>query len=278
MRALIAAELFKIRHRRMTWLLAATIVVLCAAVYALLFAAAANPPGGAGSEATSKLERALAFDNVITFGDAIAFRLATMAAIILAGAMAAGEFGWRTVLTGVTWAGDRRRLALARISALVVAAGVAVALAFGTVVAADGIGNAARGTGVDAGTELPLDLLLAVSRGWLLAAVYVVLAVAIAFATRSTAAAVTLTLGVLFLEPFGAAVLDAFGGPVAAAQHATLSYNVDGVLAANGAVRGTGEALDGYPPEWRAATVLLLVISLIVIATVRSFERRDLTD
>ncbi|GAB4328283.1 MAG: hypothetical protein Kow0010_12150 [Dehalococcoidia bacterium] len=278
MNALIAAELFKLRRRRMTWILAATVVVLCGAVYALLFATVAASSSAPGDETISDLERALAFDNVITFGDAIAFRVATMMTIILAGTMAAGEFGWRTVLTGVTRAGDRRRLVLAKVAALAIAAAAAIALAFGAIVATDLAGNIARTESAHASATFPAHLALAVGRGWLLAVVYVALTVAIAFATRSTAAAIAVPLGILLLEPFGAAALGAIGGPIASLRHLTLSYNVDGVLAANGPVRGTSESLDGYPPEWRSAALLMGLIAILVVATVRSFVRRDLTE
>lgn len=276
MRTLVTAELFKLRRRRMSWILAVAIVGLVAAVYALLFVTASAST--TEDEVLSNLERALGFDNVITFGDAIAFRVATIMVIILAGTLAAGEFGWRTILTGVTWAGDRRGLVLARVAALAIAAAAAVMLAFGALVVADLVGNLARGNSVRADATFPVDLALAVGRGWLLAAVYVAMTVAIAFATRSTAAAIAIPLGVLLLEPFGAAVLDAFGGPFGAMRNFTLSHNVDGILAANGAVQGTGETLDGYPPEWRSAGVLVTVATVLVLVTIRSFARRDLTE
>jgi ABC-type transport system involved in multi-copper enzyme maturation permease subunit len=277
MKGMIAAELFKIRRRRMAWILLAVLPLIVAVVYTLFFTSLAAD-GSAAEDGRHNLEASLAFRNVVTFGDATVFRIVAILAVILGGTTTAAEFGWRTIVTLTAWSGDRRRLVLAKLAALGVCVGVALCVGYAALFAACAVGNAARGT-FEAGDirgELILDAALAAGRGWLLVMVYAVLAVTIATLTRSSAAAVAIPLVVLLIEPFGVAALDALGGPASVAREFTLSRNIDGLLASDGAVAGTNETLAGYPSALRAASFLLVFAMMTAWAGIAAFNRRDI--
>ncbi len=278
MTGMISADLFKLRRRRMTWILLALLPLVVAIVYTLFFVSL-GAKGSAAEDGQRNLEASLAFNNVVSFGDATVFRIVAIVAVIFAGATTAAEFGWRTIVTLAAWSGDRRRLVLARLAALGVFVGLALCVGYVSLFAACAVGNAARGTFEpgDVHAGLFLDGALAASRAWLLVMVYAVLAVTVATLTRSSAAAVAIPLVVLLIEPFGVAALDALGGPASMATEFTLSRNVDGVLASDGAVAGTGESLAGYPPALRAASFLLLFVVLTGWAGIAAFSRRDLS-
>jgi ABC-type transport system involved in multi-copper enzyme maturation permease subunit len=277
MKGIISAELFKLRRRRMTWILLALGPLLVGVIYALFFASLAAG-GSMAEESRHNLETCLSFPNVIPFGDSTVFRIAAILATILAGATTAAEFGWRTIVTITFWTGDRRRLILARLAAMGAFAAVALTVGYVALLAACLAGNLARGT-FDAGdihASLVPDTVLAIARGWLLVMVYVVLAVTIATLTRSSAAAVAIPLVVLLIEPFGVALLDALGGPASMAKDLTLSHNIDGVLAADGAISGTGETLSGYPSALQAALFLAVFTMVTAWAGMTSFAKRDI--
>ena len=96
--------------------------------------------------------------------------------------------------------------------------------------------------------------------------------------TRSAAAAIAIPLGVLLLEPLGAAGLAAIGGIADLAANFTLSHNIDALLAANGSIHGVDEDLSGYPPAWRGGAFLLLFSAITAWLAARTLQRRDMDE
>ncbi|MEX0781695.1 MAG: ABC transporter permease [Dehalococcoidia bacterium] len=278
MNAIVASEWLKVRHRRLTWMLLALVPVVLGVLYALLFIAAATTEHSAEDAADWQVR--LSMENLVTMGDAMVYRLVALFCVILAGSITANEFGWRTILTVATWSGDRRALLAGKLAVVAAASLVFIVLAWATVTAALLIGNAARDTlrGDALTALLVVDLLQAVVVTWAAAMVYAVIAVALAIWTRSAAAAIAIPLGVLLLEPLGAAGLAALGGLPELAANLTLSHNIDAMLAANGPIKGVGEDLSGYPPAWRAALFLVGFSGVTALLTMRTLVRRDIAE
>jgi ABC-type transport system involved in multi-copper enzyme maturation permease subunit len=273
----IASEWLKVRHRRLTWILLALVPVVLGALYALLFFGVAT---ASQSEDSAQWEARLSLENVVTFGDAMVYRLVALFCIVLAGSVTANEFGWRTILTVTTWSGDRRSLLAGKLAVTASVALGFIALAWATVLLATVSGNALRGTlGGDGLTvALGVDLAGAILVTWGAAVVYAVVAVALGIWTRSAAAAIAIPLGVLLLEPLGAAGLAAIGGIADLAANFTLSHNIDALLAANGSIHGVDEDLSGYPPAWRGGAFLLLFSAITAWLAARTLQRRDMDE
>lgn len=275
MRGVIATEWLKLRRRRMTWILLGLTPVVMGVLYGLLFVSAAT--ADANAETAAEWDARLSLANAVTFGDAMVYRLAALFCIIFAGSMTANEFGWRTVLPFTTWTGDARRLLPGKLWACgIVAAGFVLA-GWAAVFVGVLAGNAAQGTldGGEVSGTLTGDLAMAVPVTWAAAMVYGVIAAAIAVWTRSAAGAIAIPLGVLLLEPLGAAGLVALGGVAETIAGLTLSRNIDALLAATGPVRGAGEDLSGYPPAWRGALFLAMFCGVTSWLAIRSLGRRD---
>lgn len=277
MKGIILAEWLKVRRRRMTWILLALVPVVVAVLYALLFAGAvsAEKPEDAAS-----WEARLSLANVVTFGDAMVYRLVALFCVILAGSMTANEYGWRTILTFATWTGDRRLLLVGKLAATGVSAAAFILAAWLTVIGSVVVGNLARGTleTSGAGPTLGVDLFQGFMITWAAAMLYAVIAMALAVWTRSAAGAIAIPVGVLLLEPLGAAALAAMGGLAESAATFTLSYNIDALLAANGPIAGANEDLSGYPPAWQGAGFLLMFMAVTTWLAVRSLGRRDVRE
>jgi ABC-type transport system involved in multi-copper enzyme maturation permease subunit len=274
----IASEWLKVRHRRLTWILMVLVPVVLTALYALLFVGIATADQSPGD--TAEWEARLSLENVVTFGDAMVYRLVALFCIVLAGSVTANEFGWRTILTVTTWSGDRRSLLAGKLAVTASVALGFIALAWATVLLATVSGNALRGTlGGDGLTvALGVDLAAAILVTWGAAVVYAVVAVALGIWTRSAAAAIAIPLGVLLLEPLGAAGLAAIGGIADLAANFTLSHNIDALLAANGSIHGVDEDLSGYPPAWRGGAFLLLFSAITAWLAARTLQRRDMDE
>ncbi len=277
MSGIIAAEWLKIRRRPMTWILLALVPLVVAVLYVLLFVGAASAEN-AGDAA--EWQARLSLENLVTFGDAMVYRLVALFCVILAGSMTANEFGWRTILTFATWSGDRRLLLAGKLAATGIVAAGFVVTAWSVVIASVVAGNLARGTfeGGDIGPLFAVELMRGMVVTWAAAMLYAVVAMALAVWTRSAAGAIAIPVGVLLLEPLGAAALIAMGGIAETAANFTLSYNIDALLAANGRIAGVEEDLSGYPSAWRGGLFLLMFGGVTMWLAVRSLGRRDLRE
>jgi hypothetical protein len=276
--AVFASEWIKVRHRRLTWILLVLVPVVIGVLYALLFAGVASADQSA--EEAKTWDARLSLENLVPFGDAMVYRLVALFCVILAGSMTANEFGWRTILTFATWTGDRRALLTGKLAATGAVALAFVVAAWLTVILAVVMGSAARGTLTAGGVTPGLvpELARAVIITWAAAMVFAVISAALAVWTRSAAGAIAVPLGILLLEPLGAAALTALGGIAEFAANFTLSHNIDGLLTVNGSIDGAGEDLSTYPPAWRAALFLMLFSGVTVLLTVRTLLRRDIRE
>lgn len=274
----LASEWLKVRHRRLTWILLALVPVVIGGLYALLFAGVAS--ADQSPEDAAAWDARLSVENLLTFGDAMVYRLVALFCIILAGSMTANEFGWRTILTVTVWTGDRRSFIAGKLAVTSAVALAFVLVAWLTVATAVLIGSAARGTLTAGAFTLALvpELLRAIAITWAAAMVYAVIAAALAIWTRSAAGAIAIPLGILLLEPLGAAGLTALGSLGDFAANLTLSHNIDGLLTANGPVAGSGEDLSSYPSAWRGALFLVLFVGLTTLLAVRTLIRRDIRE
>lgn len=279
MKGVLRAEVLKVRGRPMAWILLGLLPLLIAALYAILFAGAASADRSASGAATT-LEANLRFVNVVSFGDAIVFRVVAVLGIILAGASAGAEYGWRTIIPSALWAGDRGRLVVARAAVLAGFVAVAVGVGFATVAVADLAGNAAMGTlsTGDAHASLLVHAGPAMGGVWLVASFYVLVAAAMGTWTRSAAAAIAAPIVVLLVEPFGAAMIDALGGVAGTLSNVTISHNVDAVLLANGVPAGADAPTGSYPPALIAAAYLVVLTLGALALAARSLVRRDITE
>ncbi|MGH2609891.1 MAG: ABC transporter permease [Tepidiformaceae bacterium] len=275
---LFASEWLKVRHRRLTWILLALVPAVIGLLYALLFLGVAS--ADQTPEDAAAWDARLSLDNVVSFGDAMVYRLVALFCVILVGSMTANEFGWRTILTVTTWTGDRRSLLAGKLAVTGAVALAFIVAAWVTVVAAVVLGSALRGTlSADSLTFALLpELLRAIAITWAAAMVYAVIAAALAIWTRSAAGAIAVPLGILLLEPLGAAGLAALGGLADFAANFTLSHNIDSVLAANGPIDGAGEDLSAYPPAWRGTLFLALFSAVTVLLTLRTLVQRDIRE
>lgn len=276
--AAFASEWIKVRHRRLTWVLLALVPAVISVLYAMLFASMAS--ADQSPEDAAVWDARLSLSNLVTFGDAMVYRLVALFCVILAGSMTANEFGWRTILTITTWTGDRRSVLAGKLGVTAVVGFVFILAGWAAAASGVVVGNAAQGTlEADAITAgLGLEVVRGIAVTWGAAMIYAVIAAALGIWTRSAAAAIAVPLGILVLEPLGAAALVALGGIAELAASLTLSYNIDALLAANGAIDGTPEDLSGYPAPWRGGLFLALFGVVTVFLTLRTLLRRDIRE
>lgn len=279
----LRAEFFKLRRRRMTWVLAALTVAFITLVYValLLVVIQSEVQGGIPPDQMAEIERLLTMRNVVPFGYNLVFQLIAMFGIILAASAVGTEFGWRTIITVTAWSGDRFRLVAAKLLVLTAFVGIGVLLGFLTSLGASIVTSAIRGTlnlgEVD--TSFVADAILGGLRTWFVALVYTLLAAALAMSGRNTTLGIAVGLALLFLESLFAPLLTILGDQFEAFQKFLISVNVSAVLAANGSVQGLSQPPGpDLPSPWQGAAVLAGYGFSFAALTFAVFVRRDITE
>jgi ABC-2 type transport system permease protein len=281
MTGLLRAEGFKLIRRRMTWIMAILTGGLCLMIYLLIWVALASSDAAQmDAQAVADLERTIALDNVPAFGGNVVWQLAGIMAIILIASSIGQEYSWRTILTLATWTGDRTKIIAAKLI-------VATLLTLGYVVIgflASTLGSLiVEGIRGDLGGEtsngLFVDIVLAAVRVAYALLPYVFLAGTLTLIGRSVALGIAVGVAMLFLEGLVPTVMNLLGDTFSWLKHVTMNWNVQGILAANGYVEGTGSPPDPeLPSAWQAAAVLLLYIAAYVATMLLVINRRDITE
>lgn len=281
----IDAELFKILHRRMTYILLLSVALLVFVSYVLVWWGVRAGPGHRRHAYTDwlALKTTMSFARVTPYGLSLERFFATIAAVIFAGSLMGNEFDWRTVglfsARGVRrWHFVAAKVVVSALFALaVVTVGYIVAVAssawfthlyhlpYGTI-------DAARLWAAIAG----------VARTAFVIAPLVLLALLVGTVLRSAGQAVGVTLGVYLLEGVFTAILDRTQGWTSHIPELMLNFNGDSIMRLNGrfSSEGAGPFIfgSGDAPVWRATTFLTLWgVGFVAVALWR-FQRRDIQE
>lgn len=277
---MLRAEFYKLTRRPMFWILLALVASIVMFVYLSLLLVLETASAEMDAQQLEDFEEFISLPATTSFGFSFSHQMAAIMAVILVASTITTEFGWRTVITLVAWTGNRLQIVSAKL--------VIAALASATLI---GIGYVASFSGSlmtslihgslelsDIGIDFFGDLVAGFGRTWLAVLVYPAGAALIAMWTRSTAAAIAITLAFLFLEPFGLIVLDLLPDPLPGLGDLLVSTNTNALLNANGSYQGLPDEGSGsdLPNVWQATAYLLVVTAASAFITMRMFMRRDI--
>ncbi|MBO9405087.1 MAG: ABC transporter permease [Thermomicrobium sp.] len=290
MRALIAAEWFKVTRRPMTWIALGILLAIMATLRLLLIALSfVSLPSAPGQEMPTNL-----FADLVTLPGAIAdsvnFLPSTgiFALLVVAASFAGTEFAWGTIVPLLARGASRTRFVLAKaLVALVVALLYLIAT---TVV---GLVLGAIASQLHHG-QIPLEwlqrdwreFLLALLRAYWATVPYVLAALAIALVFRSSALAMGMVLAYVIVEQVGLGVLQllrpmiedsGFSWLFTLLDWTLLGQNASTLQALNTrAFLPTGlaeQATSGDLHPWRAAVVLAAYSFAFLLAALVAVRR-----
>jgi ABC-2 type transport system permease protein len=287
MTQLAIAELFKLRKRMMTWVLAFLLVAIIVLLYSILWSISGRSAtfGEHGEFTAQQLRDALFLPSSVPFSLQLVSSFGTLFAVIFAAGAVGSEYAWGTVRLGATAASGRLRLLGARlivVSALI-AIGALLAVVTGLVYST--VIMSASG-GADFGfitASFVAHQMASFGRTLFVLAPYVAIAFAAAVVGRSTLAGVGAGLGFTFLEPLISSLMRAAGGvwshipdylPSANKQVILLQNRLPDVLRV-----GPGADLKdaaGNSVE-KAALILVLYTVAFVALGLYTYRRRDIT-
>jgi ABC-type transport system involved in multi-copper enzyme maturation permease subunit len=281
----IDAELFKVRRRRMTYVLLLSVALLVLISYVLVWWGVRSGPGHRRNSLQDwlALKSTMSFLRVTPYGLSLERFFATIAGVIFAGSLMGNEYDWRTV--GLFSAKGVRRWHF-------VAAKVVVSVAFTAVIVLTGYLVAlAASAWFSHLYSLPygnLDLarlgtaLASLVRTTVVITPFVLVALLAGTLLRSAGQAVGVTLGVYFFEGIFNAILDRTTGWTSHIPETLLNFNGDSIMRANGTFssEGAGPFLfgSGDAPVWRAVLIVFLWVSGVLIVGLWTFQRRDIQE
>lgn len=284
---LTVAELFKLRKRMMTWVLALVLVGIVILLYSILWSISERSTTfGEHSQFTAaQLRRALFLPSSVPFSLQLVSSFGTLFAVILTAGAIGSEYAWGTVRLSATAASGRLRLIGARLivvgSFIAIGALLAVVagLVYSTVIMSmNGGADFSFVTATFIGHQVA-----SYGRTLFVLAPFVALAFSAAVIGRSTLAGVGTGLGFAFLEPIISSLMRAAGGFWTHIPDYLPSANKQVILLQNGLpeVLRVGPGADlrdaaGNSIE-KAAIILALYTVAFIALGLYAFRRRDIT-
>jgi ABC-2 type transport system permease protein len=127
---MILAELFKLRKRRMTWIL----LIIMAAFFCLMFFATygitTSPPSRMPEAAVDTIRTSLQFPDAFNLIFSTAGTILTLLLIILVASSIGSEYGWGTVRQILTRRGIRYQFVISKLVSFIIIAIIGLIIAF----------------------------------------------------------------------------------------------------------------------------------------------------
>lgn len=263
---LLRSELFRLRKRPQTWILAIIMVGAAGAFYAAMTAAAfilSDP---------THVEENLQPGRVFQSG----MQLVVFTAYVLASVQAAGlignEFGWNTIRPLLARASSRNAMLTAKWITVLLATTTLFVIGFVAALMFSTVGSLVVGSFEGLGATAVADMVLSMVRVLVSQLPYSVLAFSVALFTRSNAAGIAVGIGMGILEPAVWGLLSLVTGAFDSIRKFGLEY--PSILLFN--MSAGIEHVSAWE-AWRAVIVLCVWSVLMVIGTYMVFNRRDVT-
>lgn len=280
------AEFYKVRRRRMTYILLAVQIILVLIFYIILWVRIREGPHGGRDGFTEwlTLKAAMSTLNVVPYGLALERFFATLVCVIFAGTMMGNEYDWRTV--GVVTSRGVRRWHFLFAKVVMDVGFVFVVLTVGFVVAVicsvwfSHLYQLPYGSW---GWQRWVDIVTSLARTSFVILPFVFIALAFGTVWRSAGQAVGAALGAYFIEGVFTGLLSQVEGFLSHIPDGLANINGDAVMRANGVFAGSGGGGPfifgaGGPPLWRASLVVLAWIIILVSFVFWRFQRRDIQE
>lgn len=267
---LLRSELFRLRHRWMTWVLLLVVVLGVAGVYAILWATYAAQDASDIDDIGDDLR----FVAVPDIGLDIAYFFASIVAVILGASIVGTEYGWGTLRALLPRARSRISLLGAKLVALVLFDVALLVVGFVTAFAMSALVGSAEGLNDGLGAGFWGDALLAIGRNIYILLPYSALAFMVATVTRSNAAGIAIGLAILLAEGIVVSILNALGNTFDWVGDVLFTNNIAAISNLNNS--GDGGRSD-LPAAGQAVVVLGLWTIALVAVALAVFRRRDVT-
>jgi len=276
---MVRAELFKLRKRRMTWIL----LIILAAFYCLMFFATygitSSPPDRMPGAAVDAIRTSLQFPDAFNMIFTTAGTIGTLLLIILASSSIGNEYGWGTVRQMLTRKGIRYYFVTSKLVSFIIIAviGLIISFIFGFILALI-TSNLIGSINWDFMTASYIGGLFE-KFGWTLFTLlpYIVMATFFAFLGRSAIAGIGGGLGFYFIETIAVALFNQAGGWLAKIPDYLIGPNVEALMPANQMAMGPLASSGTATSTLHASVTLAVYCVVFTVVSLYMFKKRDVT-
>jgi ABC-type transport system involved in multi-copper enzyme maturation permease subunit len=276
---MIRAELFKLRKRRMTWIL----LTILAAFFCLMFFATygitSSPPDRMPGEAVDAIRASLQFPDAFNMIFSTAGTIGTLLLIILVASSIGNEYGWGTVRQVLTRRGIRYYFVISKLVSFIIIAviGLLISVIIGFILALI-TSNLIGSINWDFMTASYIGGLFEKS-GWTLFSLlpYILLATFFAFLGRSAIAGIGGGLGFYFIEAIAVGIFNQTGGWLAKIPDYLIGPNVDALMPSSLFTQGPFASAGTLPSTLNASLTLAVYCVAFIVISLYMFKKRDIT-
>ena len=276
----IGIELFKLRKRKMTWIMIVVLAAFFCLVFFAVYGITESPPARMPDQALDPMRNLITFPDAFKMIFANAQNIGAILLVIIVASSVGNEYGWGTVRQMLTRRGIRYQYVLSKLAAF------AVYTLIGTVIAVViGFCLALITTHLVNG-ELTWGFMTAsyvgelfVMYGWTVYAlfVYVLLALLLSLLGRSALAGIGGALGYYFVESIAISIFNQSGGWLSEVPDYLIGHNISAIVPTTlmrGPFFSSGDAL----PSTLQASVTLAVYCIVFLGlSLFLFRKRDVT-
>ena len=275
----IRVELFKLRKRKMTWIIILVLAAFLSLIFFAVYGITANPPDRMPPDGVETMR------NMITFPDAFqtifstAQNIGAILLTIIVASSVGNEYGWGTIRQTLIRRGIRYQYVLSKLVAFIVYAliGIVIAFIIGFFLAlltTQWINGALNWDFMTASYIGELFTMY----GWTFYGlfVYILLAMMFSILGRSAIVGIGATLGYYFVESIAISIFNQSGGWLSEIPNYLIGHNISAILPATLAQGPFSSS--GTLPSTLYASVVLAIYSVVFLGlSLWLFKRRDVT-
>ena len=276
---MIRAELFKLRKRRMTWILLFILVAFFCLMFFATYGITSSPPGRMSGEAVDAIRASLQFPGAFSMIFSTAGTIGTLLLIILVASSIGNEYGWGTVRQVLARRGIRYYFVISKlVSFIIIAAiGLLISVIIGFILALI-TSNLIGSINWDFMTASYIGGLFE-KFGWTLFSLlpYILLAAFFAFLGRSAIAGIGGGLGFYFIEAIAVGLFGQAGGWLAKIPDYLIGPNVSALVPSSLFAEGRFGSAGILPSTLHASLTLAVYCVVFIVASLYMFNKRDVT-
>ncbi|MCX6012060.1 MAG: ABC transporter permease subunit [Chloroflexi bacterium] len=276
---MIWVELFKLRKRRMTWILVAILAAFFCMYFLVMNYFIKHLPPGMGAHSIKEVQSLLTFPDAFKFIFIIANSIGSILIMILVASAVGNEYGWNTGRLLLTRKGNRNQFLISKLLAYIIIAiiGIVISLIIGFILAiytTNSINGSISWNFVNASLIGDIFRMF----GWTLYSlfVYILLAFFASILGRSALVGIGVGLGYYFVESIASFILNLAGGSLDNIPPYLLGTNVQAILPQ--IQMGGPFASTGTVPSTLHASITLAIYSIIFLGvSFYLFRKKDIT-
>ena len=275
----IRAELFKLRKRKMTWIMIIVLAAFLCLIFFAIYGITASPPERMPQEGLETMRNLITFPDAFTMIFSMAQNIGAILLTIIVASSVGNEYGWGTIRQTLIRKGIRYQYVLSKLVAFIVYAliGIVIAFIIGFCLALLTTQWINGALNWDFMTVSYIGELFTMY-GWTFYGlfVYILLAMLFSIVGRSAIVGIGGTLGYYFVESIAISIFNQSGGWLSEIPNYLIGHNISAILP-TAMMQGPFASSGALPSTLYASTVLAIYCVVFLGLSLYLFKRRDVT-